>query len=116
MLGNIMDYSATCRSFLPSLTAHLYHFLLISFPSLTAHITILNSHHLKRQPLISLPVYKRPAKAIKAAAPRAGTPVAAAPALEVEEAMLADEELNLLAEEARLLDAEEPVAVALRWC
>ncbi|KAE9980536.1 hypothetical protein BLS_008605 [Venturia inaequalis] len=61
-------------------------------------------------------IYKRPAKAIKAAAPRAGTPVAAAPALEVEEAMLADEELNLLAEEARLLDAEEPVAVALRWC
>lgn len=50
-----------------------------------------------------------------AAAPRAGMPVAAAaPAREVEEAMLADEELNLLAEEARLLDAEEPVAVALK--
>jgi cell division FtsZ-interacting protein ZapD len=32
--------------------------------------------------------------------------------LDVEEAMLADEELNLLSEDERLLEAEEPVAVA----
>lgn len=97
-MENIMDYFATYRSF---------PFLQLSSPRHSLY-------HIISYNTVRPPVYNKPATAMRAAAPRAGMPVAAAPAWEVEEAMLADEELNLLAEEARLLDAEEPVAVALR--